>query len=140
MFNRKFFTAITLFPLMALAFMSAAASAEDMNAERFIDLDIQARKVTLEGVRDRLTLLVLGADMALQIEHDKQTQQAVNSVYLTSGTSVAQAVRWAGRNKTAIVEWLAEHPELQTEYDQISRALEQISTQIQTQIQTRANE
>lgn len=140
MFNRKFFIAITLLPMMTLARWSVAASVEEMNAERFIDLDIQARKVTLDGVRDRLTLLELGADMALQIEQDNQTQQAVNSVYLTSGTSVAQAVTWAGRNKTAIVEWLAEHPELQTEYDQISRALDQVSTQIQTQIQTRANE
>jgi len=127
----KRFMKMKVLSLLACALFSSVSLAQEMNEKNYVAMDLQARQATLEGVRDRLTLLELSADLSTQFEQDSQTQQAVEAIYTDSGMTSAQAITWATRNQQAIARWLADHPELQTEYDRIARELDEVSTQIQ---------
>lgn len=131
MLKLKIFMAIKTVLWMICALFSSLSLAQDINAADYVAMDLQARQITLQGVRDRLTLLELGADLPTQLEQDSETQQAVEAVYTLSGTSSGQAIAWATHNPQAIADWLADHPEQQAEYDRIARELDEASTQIQ---------
>ena len=111
---------------------ASISAAQEMTAENYIALDLEARQVTLEGVWERLVLLQLGADLSLQLQHDAQTQQKVEAIYAEAGTTLAKTVVWATHNTQAINRWLARHPDVESEYARINRELDEASAQIES--------
>jgi len=116
---------------IVLLLLSFSVFSQDMTAVNYVEMDLQARQATLDGVKDRLTLLELGAELDLQTEQDEQTQRAVSAVYTTWGTTSSTAIVWASRHRKEIEEWLDNHPDYQTNYDNIARELEAVSSLIQ---------
>jgi hypothetical protein len=131
MFNVTRVMKIKVSSLLVCVFLSSVAFAQEMTVERYVSMELQARQVTLDGVRDRLALLSRGADMSEQLEQDGETQKAIEAIYKDSSMTPAQAIAWATQNKGAIEAWLIEHQEQQAEYDRIARELDEVSRQIQ---------
>ncbi len=46
-------------------------------------------------------------------------------------SNLCQIIAWATRHQREITDWLADHPNLHTEYERIAHELGEISTQIQ---------
>ncbi|MCP3670951.1 MAG: hypothetical protein GY814_11065, partial [Gammaproteobacteria bacterium] len=105
--------------------------AQEITAEQYVSMDLQARQLTLEGVRDRLSLLQLNAGLDTQLDQDAEIQQEIEAVYQQHNMTASSAVAWATQNNQAITDWLASNPDQQAEYDRIARELEAVSTQIQ---------
>ena len=124
-------TVLTSLLLTALSSGAQAPNTASISAADYVAMDLQARQLTLEGVRDRLTLLQLNAGLDAQLDQDAEIQQAIEAVYQQYNMTAATLFAWATQNKTAITAWLANHPDQQAEYDRIARELNAVSTQIQ---------
>jgi len=121
-----------LLALITGIFLSMTLHAEEMTAERFVAMDLEARDVTLEGVKNRLFVLQqVRGDMPAQMREDNLTQQEVNEVYARYGTTAAKAVAWSTQHAEWIQKWLSQHTEVQEEYERIAKELDKVSDQIQ---------
>ncbi len=127
--------------LTSLFFISLKSAAQASNvtgisAADYVAMDLQARQLTLEGVRDRLALLQLNAGLDAQLEQDTEIQQDIDVVYQQYNMTAASAIAWATKNNEVIKAWLANNPSQQAEYDRIARELDAVSTQIQALMNT----
>ncbi|MEW5250843.1 hypothetical protein [Microbulbifer sp. 2201CG32-9] len=120
-----------VFLLLVCAVFPTVSKAQEITVEHYIAMDLLARQATLDGVRQRLNLLQSRADRPEQLAQDSKTRQSVEAIYADFGTTSAQAVAWATRNRQAINHWLDGNPGLQAEYARIARELEQVSARIQ---------
>lgn len=120
----------------SLLFISVNSNAQDPNitgisAADYVAMDLQARQLTLDGVRDRLSLLQLDAGLDAQLDQDAEIQQDIDAVYQQHNMTSSSAIAWATKNNKAITDWLANNPDHQAEYDRIARELDAVSQQIQ---------
>ncbi len=117
--------------IATVLFTSSLSVAQEIAAEDYVAMDLQARQLTLNGVRDRLSLLQLNAGLDTQLDQDADIQQGVETVYQQYGMTASSAIAWATQHSQAITDWLANNPGQQAEYERIARELEAVSTQIQ---------
>ena len=110
---------------------SLHTTAQDITAADYIAMDLQARQLTVDGVRDRLSLLQLEAGLDLQLNHDAETQKKIEAIYLQHNMTSSSAIAWATKHSKKIADWLENNPDKQAEYDRIARELDTLSTQIQ---------
>ncbi|MBL1275074.1 MAG: hypothetical protein COB30_003210 [Ectothiorhodospiraceae bacterium] len=129
--KKHLFNTVKVAAVMTLLFTASSSFAQEMTAEHYISMDLQARQLTLEGVKDRLSLLQFNAGLGRQLDQDAETQQDVGAVYQQHNMTASRAIAWATQHTQAIIQWLKEHPDQQAEYDRISRELDAVSTQIQ---------
>ena len=127
---------VKLIACMAVVLTALNATAQDadtsgISAADYVAMDLQARQLTLEGVRNRLTLLQLKAGLDAQLDQDAEIQQDIKAIYQQHNMTSANSLAWATKNKQAITDWLANNPEQQAEYDRIARELDAVSVQIQ---------
>ena len=115
----------------ALLFTSLHTMAQDITVADYVAMDLQARQLTLNGVRDRLSLLQLDAGLDAQLDQDAEIQQEIETVYEQHNMTASSAIAWATKNNQAIADWLANNPDHQAEYDRIARELDAVSIQIQ---------
>lgn len=121
---------LTLLILSSL-FFSAQLRAEPLTPDVYVQMDLQARQITLEGVRKRSDLLAKGASLEAQMKASDATRQAVDAVYQTQGTNSGQALAWYRQNAEQVLDWLAKNPDLSEEYEQIATELDVLSKQLQ---------
>ena len=114
---------------------SLPIGAEPLTAADYVALELEARRITLDGVKDRLILLQGSADFESQLQHDSNTRQQVDSLYQIYGVTLPGALVWASHNRQAINDYLAERPDQQAEYERIADELDAVSKQIQTLLQ-----
>lgn len=116
---------------VSLFSISLKINAQDITVADYVAIDLQARQLTLEGVRDRLSLLQLNAGLDAQLDQDAEIQQEIEAVYQQHNMTSSSAIAWATQHSQAIADWLANNPDQQAEYDRISRELDAVSQQIQ---------
>lgn len=121
---------LTLFILGTL-FFSTFARADPLTPKAYVRMDLQARQITLEGVKQREELLATGASLEEQMRASDATRQKVDAVYRLQGVSSGQALAWYRQNANRLMDWLAEHPELSKEYERIAAELDALSRQLQ---------
>lgn len=119
------------FLILGSLFFSAITRAEPLTPEVYVHMDLQARQITLDGVKQRKELLANGASLDAQMRASDATRQAVDAVYHTQGVSSGQALAWYRQNANQLMDWLAEHPELSEEYERIAAELDALSRQLQ---------
>jgi len=131
MLSTRLLTPLKAAAVAALLCSSTFSLAQDMTAANYIAMDLQARQITLNGVRDRLTLLQSAASLEKQLASDADTQQQVDVVYQRNGMTSSRAIAWATQHALNIAKQRAKSPEQQAEYDRIASELDTVSTQIQ---------
>lgn len=132
MLSRRLLTPLKAATVATLLFASTFSMAQEMTAADYIAMDLQARQITLDGVRDRLALLQLGAGLDTQLESDADTQQQVDAIYQHYGLTSSSAIAWATQHTTVIADGLTDNPDQQAEYDRIARELDTLSDHIQS--------
>ncbi len=108
---------------------------ESLNPATFVQLDLEAKRITLEGVKERLYLLQLNADLNTQLQQSVETQNKVQQLYLEQNLTLAKTLAWARGHQSEISSWIASHPEIEHEYSSLSQQLEATSAQIQSLVQ-----
>lgn len=115
---------------LLLGALSALASAQELTPAAFVQADIEARAMTLEGLQAQLTALQQGADPATQMRLIDDNQQAVAKVFAKYGTTGAAHVAYGTYHRAAIEKWLAGHPDRRRQYTDLSAKLNFLSGQI----------
>lgn len=131
-FNTTVKAAATVVAIVALLSTSTVVMAQEITAADYVAMDLHARQLTVDGVKDRLALLQLGADLDTQLQQDAETQQDVEAAYQQYDMTASSAIAWATQHRQAIIDWLANNADQQSEYDRIAKELDTVSTQIQT--------
>lgn len=117
--------------ILSSLFLAVHTRAEPLTPEVYVQMDLQARQITLEGVKQRNDLLANGASLDAQMRASDATRQAVDAVYQMQGISSGQALAWYRQNDNQVMGWLAEHPDLSEEYERIAAELDVLSLQLQ---------
>ena len=121
---------LTLASLL-LTGLSMTGFAQEMTPARYVAMDLEVRQATVTGAGERLALVEAGAGPDAQFASDTETQERVVAIYRGYDTTGSQAAAWATRNRQAILDWLAEHPDRQADYDRLERLLEATSARLQ---------
>lgn len=116
---------------LLLAGLSLVGFAQEMTPARYVAMDLEVRQATVAGVGERLALVEAGVGPDAQFASDAEVQERVAAIYRGYGTTGSQAAAWATRNRQAILDWLAEHPDRQADYDRLERLLEAASERLQ---------
>lgn len=128
-------TAVTAVILIFCLNTSIPVSAEQLTVADYVTLELEARRITLMGVRQRLALLQSNATFDIQMQEDNAIQQQVDNIYRQYGITIPSALIWASQHRQAIDNYLTNHPDQQDEYDRIADELDAVSKQIQTLLQ-----
>ena len=119
---------------MVLSFFFLAtpiiSAAQQLTVEDYVNLDLTARQLTLDGAKARLALLQDGADVATQVRQDNQIRQQVDNLYHAAGMTAAGTLNWAARHAQAIADYLARYPNRQADYDRLASQLDEVSRRI----------
>lgn len=116
---------------LLLAGLSLTGIAQEMTPARYVAMDLEVRQATVTGAEERLALVEAGAGPDAQFAADAEVQERVGAIYRGYGTTGSQAAAWATRNRQAILDWLAEHPDRQADYDRLEGLLEATSARLQ---------
>lgn len=114
-----------------LAGLSLSVFAQELTPAHYVKMDIAVRQATLDGVEERLALLGAGVEPDVIQQRDEATRRTITGLYRQYGTTASQAVAWATRNREAIEDWLAHHPNYRSEYHRLARSLDAASNELQ---------
>jgi len=111
---------------------TGASAYADLSAQQWVDIDIQTRQLTVDGMAQRAALLARGASLPEQMDADSVVQAKVAEVYQRNNTSPVAFLRWAAANRNAIDEWLMLHPEKSAELADIKQRFDQVGQEIRS--------
>lgn len=114
-----------------LLIASVSAYAQSLSPQSFVQIDIAAREITLDGMNARVILLSSGSvTQEEELALDQANQQAVTDMYRTYGTTANAHTLYSTHNAQAITNWLEQNPEWQAHYDDIAAEFESLSAQL----------
>jgi hypothetical protein len=116
---------------LCLTGLVTGVSAQALTPETFVQADIEARQVTLEGMSARLSQLQQGAASAAQAQADEQNHMTVDAVFRRYGTDGASHAAYGTQRRDEVSAWLAANPEYQHQYDAITDQFEALSQQFE---------
>ncbi|AEG02519.1 hypothetical protein [Methylomonas methanica] len=115
---------------MALLLSGIAWSVETLTPETYVRLNSQARKLTMDGMETRIGLLKNGASQEEQLAAAEQTNQAVESLFKSYGTTGSLHTAYGTYHQEQISAWLEANPVWnQTEVD-LNQRFQALSSQI----------
>lgn len=106
--------------------------AESLTPDRYIQADIEARRITVEGMERRLILLQNGADLDQQMQSAEQTNNDVTSAFSRYDTTGASHAAYGTQNDESITETLTAHPEWQQQFESLKARFDALSEQMDT--------
>lgn len=118
--------------LLAVACLASSSMADGLDGpDMYVYVDVSVREVTLEGMRQRLSLLQSSdysaeSDAAL----DAQTRVQIADVYLQFGTTAGGHAAYGTRNRAQIEEWLEANPEWKDRYATLATQFRALSDQL----------
>lgn len=99
---------------LALWAVASASQAGGLTPEAFVQADVAAREVTLEGMQSRLDLLKAGKSLADEMAAVAASETAVAKAFATYGTTANRHAAYAAQHGPEIEEWLDTNPDWQT--------------------------
>lgn len=90
--------------------MVSMAVAQELTPERYINLEIAVRSITLEEVRERAT----------GNETDTNFQQLIRKQYQLFDVSAGSHLKYGNKNAKSVAQWLQDNPGKQIELDNLS--------------------
>jgi len=113
---------------LCLTGLVAGVSAQALTPETFVQADIEARQVTLEGMSARLSQLQQGGT-ADQEHPGEQNHMTVDAVFRRYGTDGASHAAYGTQHRDEVSAWLTANPEYQQQYDELTVRFEALSQQ-----------
>jgi hypothetical protein len=113
--------------------LSVAVNAfADLTTAQWVDIDLDTRALTVDGMAQRLALLTRGANQQEQMDADSITQAKVGEVYARHNTTPEGHLRWAAAHRAEIDTWMEAHPEKSAQLLEVQLQFEQLSEQLQS--------
>lgn len=111
---------------------SATLFAQDLTPQDFLQADVEARQLTLDGMSQQIALITAGAseDEINQAVADNQTN--VEAIFASFGTTGAAHSACGTQKRAEIEAWMADHPEWQQTYDSLKAEFDALSQQLST--------
>lgn len=117
--------------LLLLMIVPLTGYAEGFTPQTYVAIDLEVRKITLNGMAESVALLRGGSSTPEQeIALALANQQQVDRTYRSRGTSAAAHAAYGSRYAKEIEEWLAENPDWQQQYDSLIQEFNFLSNQL----------
>ncbi len=108
----------------------SVVQADTLTPDSYILADLEARRITIEGMERRLTLLQNGADSDQQMQSADWTNREVETAFARYGTTGASHAAYGTQHSERIAESLVDHPEWQQESLLLNERFEALSEQM----------
>lgn len=105
-------------------------AAGDLTLQMYVEADVDAREITLDGMREQIELLKAGADMDRLATASAANQHQVESALATYGVTSGSHAAYGSRNEQAIAAWLATHQKWQDTYNDLATEFKTLSQQL----------
>lgn len=104
--------------ILLLVWTPALSQVDDMTPYTYIVIELDVRKVTMDGIEARIGLMQSSAFTRRQDRIlDEATRREIHEVYAAYGTTATKHTMYATRNARAISDWIEAHPEWQERYN-----------------------
>ena len=124
--------------ISALFVCSANLYAQSLTPEGYMEIELQIRQITNEGMQQRLFLLQLQNRDSIedQNELDVETIDLINAVFEQHGVTAGMHAAFGTQNSAAIEGFLINNPEKQQQLDLISAEFQSLSSQISAELES----
>lgn len=112
------------------ALLAGNAWADALTPETYIRSDSEARKLTLDGMEKRIALLQKGATQEEQMAAAEQTNQAVEALFKSYGTTGSVHAAFGTYNLEQINAWLEANPDWKQNEADLNQRFQSLSKQI----------
>jgi len=121
---------LTFFSICCCCLSLTVIAQELLSPEAYVKADIEARRVTLNGMEARLALIQKSANITEQSRLAEETRQNVEAVFARYGVTGASHAAYGTRHLKAIFAWLEVHPdEWQEQYNNLVVRFDALSSQ-----------
>lgn len=119
----------TFLLLLCIVFFPNIAAAE-MNPQAYYELEIQARELTLEGLKKRLACIRSNCELPAQYAIDEEYQQKIMTLHEKAGTTPSRLAAWYTNHAAETENYRLVNPQLQMQLDTLSGSFEEHSDEI----------
>lgn len=95
--------------LLWVACVGMVSNVWAMSPEKWMDIELNVRQLTVDGMQQRLHQLQQGASISEQLDADAAIQQAVVRIFQSHGITAADHLRWKSSNQRALDAWVVEN-------------------------------
>lgn len=127
---------LTIFILLCLSTFTSQGFAETLTPGNWIEIELQIKELTVEGMKSRYHLLVDNASLERQYEADAETQSQINRVYEAYGTTPIKHQNYGQHHSDDIQQLIMQNQAAQQRFEQISRDFESYVELISNQQQS----
>jgi hypothetical protein len=110
---------------------SLVAVGEELTAESYVLIDLETRRITVDGMQARLSILQQGADLEEQLFLDEVTRHEIVSVFSRYGTTGAAHTHYGTEQLSEINAFIETRPALQAQYVDLERRFNNITREFQ---------
>ncbi|MGR9116090.1 MAG: hypothetical protein ACU85E_10010 [Gammaproteobacteria bacterium] len=116
--------------ILMVTLMTGNAWADTLTPETFVRLNSEARQLTLDGMEIRIGLLQNGATQEEQMAAAEQTQQSVEALFMSYGTTGSAHAAFGTYHQAAIEAWLEANPIWKQKETELNERFQTLSDQI----------
>lgn len=123
--------------LAASLFLFASTSAaQPLTPELYVDIEIQIRQLTNDGMQQRLFLLKVQNEDSIedQGDLDGETVEMINQIFSSNGITASEHAAYGTQNTEAIGLFLNQHVSRQQRLAEISVEFQSLSSQITAEL------
>lgn len=113
-----------------ISLQSTLLLAQELTPETYTKADVEARELTLDGMRMQIDLLTQAADEQTRTNAALANQEAVEAVFSGYGTSGSAHSAYGTQHNEAIEAWLASQPQWQSTYQELASEFATLSEQL----------
>ena len=111
---------------------SATLLAQDLTPQDFLQADVEARRLTLDGMSQQIALINAGASAEEINQAVADNQTNVEAIFSSFGTNGAAHSAYGTQSRAEIDAWMTENPEWQETYDSLNTEFDTLSQQLST--------
>lgn len=127
---------IALLFVLSVMILSGQVAADPLTPGKWIEIELQVKELTVEGMKERYRLLAENTNLEHQYNADAQTQSQINRVYENHHTTAIKHQNYGQQHIKDIEREIMQNPVAQQRFEQVDRDfhtyVELISNQQQT--------
>ncbi|GEM_PF-4738124 len=130
---QQVFRMVFAWPVLMLAVCFSNAHASELNAERYVEIEMATLEAAIAGAKLQLKLLEnKDTDIGRSRKIAEDTYNSISRIYRDAGVSPGAALAWENRNRRVIRTWLDSRPEVRDRLDGLNEELTHLSDLIET--------
>jgi hypothetical protein len=116
---------------LLISLTSLVAIGEELTPESYVLIDLETRRITVDGMQARLSILQQGAGLDEQLVLDDLTRHEITSVYSQYATTGAAHTHYGTEQALEIDALKKARPDLRAQYRHLERRFNNLTKQFQ---------